>query len=81
MSYFNKPEYDALKGMWAKEKVKEVAIAIRTEHGEIKVLGCPETGLDLWSEALRRKKRRTGEFLPKVNGQNKIKVFWCDTLE
>ena len=66
--------------MWAKEKVKEVAIAIRTEHGEIKVLGCPETGLDLWSEALRRKKRRTGEFLSKANGQNKIKVFWCHTL-
>ena len=58
-----------VKVLWVKERVKEVAMAIKTEPGEIKVLGCTETGQELWSEALRRKKRRTGEFLPKANGQ------------
>ena len=42
MSYFNKPEYDAVKGLWVKERVKRVAMAIKTESGEIKVLGCTE---------------------------------------
>ena len=70
MSHFDHPEYKSLEKLWDRTGVQSAALAIKFRSGKVVFLGDPESGQELWTQAVKNKKRKTVEFLPKVNSQN-----------
>ena len=67
MSHFNTKVYDDLKQFWTDTRVKRVVMVVETARGKIEVLGNPKEGQKLFTEAVRRKLRRSGDFLPRFS--------------